>query len=38
MIITDLMAEEVCENRMFPDLQDNFEFACSRSALNCDFR
>ena len=32
------MVEEVCEHRMFPDLQDNFEFACSRSALNGDFR
>ena len=31
------MAEEVCEHCMFPDLQDNFEFGCSRSALRCGF-
>ena len=31
------MAEEVCEHCMFPDLQDNFEFVRSRSALNGDF-
>ena len=32
------MAEEVSEHCMFPDLQDNFEFVRSRSALNGDFQ
>ena len=32
------MAEEVCEHRMFPDLQDNWPSISRRLALNGDFR
>ena len=32
------MAEEVCEHRMFPDLQDNWTISVEWLALNGDFR